>query len=73
MCSNETAECTCNCDNGYPCDRHIVPPTPLLCTCGHIAYWHTRLTDELRMVGIHCWHYGCTCTEYRPVTDERMR
>jgi hypothetical protein len=60
-----TAECTCNCNNGWPCDKH--DDGPPLCTCGHIAYYHTGLKEvagELVMPGQPCWFGECACPSY---------
>lgn len=54
-----TAECTCNCDNGYPCDvtwgGHMSGDLPV-CQCGHTYGCHQG--------GAWCGEPDCTCQQY---------
>jgi hypothetical protein len=36
------------------------------CVCGHIGYWHTKMTSELTMVSVPCTFDDCLCREYMP-------
>lgn len=44
--------------------------TPKFCTCGHLAYWHTEMTntEPQAFISVPCATDECTCSKYCPTT-----